>query len=91
MKLLFILASILMTTGAMANEAPPVPEGGFQVLAETTCSDNETGQKGMCYYLQAVDGRVYLAFWQQEVLMFIREIKGDSYETIWVNDEFNTI
>lgn len=87
---IFVLMNLL-ATAVMANEAPPIPEGGLQVIYSNPCSDLETDEKGMCHLLQDKNGRTYLAFWQADVLMFIREIVGDSYTTIWVNDQYNSI
>lgn len=75
---------------AMANEPPPVPEGGINFVIESECEDHETGQKGECYGGYAVDGTFYVVFWQDNVMMFIRKSVGDSYETIWVNDHYNS-
>lgn len=89
---LLTLALAILGTGAMANEPPPVPEGGLQVVfILQTCQDAETLEKGTCYVLQDKDGNIYSTFYQDGVLMFIRKSIPDGYETIWTNDQFNTI
>jgi hypothetical protein len=37
-----------------------------------------------------VGGEVYITFYQGETLMFIRRIVGDSYELVWMNDQYNS-
>lgn len=80
-----------MTGGVQANEAPPVPEGGLVMLYSSPCSDDETGEKGMCYIMQDQEGNNYVTFWQDETLMFIRQLVGDGYTVIWVRDTYNDI
>lgn len=86
-----LCALMLFPSGGHANEAPPVPEGGLSLLYEARCTDQESGERGYCYYQQDVSGVQYLAFFQGEVLMFIRRILEDGYETIWMNDQFNSV
>lgn len=78
-------------SSSLANEPPPVPEGGLAILHEQPCSDGETMQKGYCYYMQDTEGNVYVTFWQGETLQFIRKIVGESYETVWENDIYRGI
>jgi hypothetical protein len=86
----FILATILMIGRVQANEAPPIPEGGLQFLHTTPCADDETGEKGICYFAIDNEARQYIIFWQGDDLMFVREIVGDSYTTVWINDRYNS-
>lgn len=88
---LSIMATILTTGLALANDPPPVPEGGFALLGEMPCGDQETGQEGYCYFLLDVEGNQYVTFWQGETLQFIRRITADGYEVVWVNDTYNGI
>lgn len=90
-RIILVLSTALWVQGVQANEPPPVPEGGLTVLLETPCEDAATKQKGTCYALQDKDGNIYVAFWQEGTLMFIRRPLGDSYEEVWVNDIFGTI
>lgn len=76
---------------AVANEAPPVPKGGLWFYEQGTCTDQETGQSGYCFMGLTPEGRKYLTFWQDDILMFIREVVGTSYITVWVNDKYNSI
>lgn len=88
--LLTVLLAVL-SAPVSANEAPAVPEGGLSLVLQQSCVDNESGQKGDCYLMQAMDGKMYLTFWQGGIMMFIREVVGDIYTNIWVNDQFNSI
>ena len=91
MKVLLTCLALLSSTTVNANEAPPVPEGGLRFISQQACVDKESGEKGDCFIGQAKDGKIFLTFWQGDILMFIREIAGDSYVTIWVNERFNSI
>lgn len=88
----FSLATLLLSSVALANEPPPETEGGLVVIAKNiTCFDMETGEKGLCHILRDVQGGYYTAFWQGETLQFIRRpLPGGGYETIWVNDMYNS-
>lgn len=90
MRHILVLAVGLMASQVMANEPPPVPEGGLIALASTPCQDAATKEQGQCFVMQDVQGNVYVSFYQGETLMFIRRPLGDSYEDIWVNERFNT-
>ena len=87
----YIAICVLMASQVDANEAPPVPEGGLQFIQQGACIDDESGEKGDCYLGITKDGRTLLTFWQNGILMFIREVVADGYTTIWVNDMFNSI
>ena len=88
---IFLAIFLLIASPVLANEPPDPPEGGFVVLFASPCSDDESGEKGECYLLQAVkDGVQYVTFYQGERLMFIRKVVGDSYETVWVRDSYNS-
>lgn len=91
MMMRYIALCALLASPVAANEAPPVPEGGLQFIWQAPCTDDESGEKGFCYLGKTKDGKTYLTFWQDDILMFIREVVGDSYITIWVNDRFNSI
>lgn len=88
---MFILAAMLLAGTAVANEPPPIPEESLVTLHTSACSDSETGQRGTCYLMQDVEGIVYVTFWQEETLMFIRQIVGDGYIVIWVNDLYGIL
>lgn len=81
----------LLSGMAVANEPPSVPEGGLTHVFTSPCQDPETGQKGTCYIMQDVEGTLYTTFWQYDMLMFIRKDVPGGYETIWVNDQYNSI
>ena len=86
-----ILATILTTGLAHANEPPPEPEGGLVVTYASPCFDRETGEQGMCYLLRDIHGGTYTAFWQGETLQFIRRpLPEGGYETVWINDMYNS-
>lgn len=90
--LLAILLLLSMTHFSTAETTPPpVPEGGLTFIMQQSCMDNETGQKGYCYLGKDKDGKIFLTFWQDGILMFIREVVGDSYITIWVNSVYDSI
>ena len=90
MRYIALCVLLLFPSGATANEAPPVPEGGLQFLAKTTCLDAETGERGVCHFAVDKAGEQYVIFWQGDDLMFVRQIVGDSYITVWMNDKYNT-
>ena len=90
------LVAILMTCAlavpSIANEPPPVPEGGLKhIFHFPVCEDKETGEEGECRMSQDKDGNWFTTFWQEGQLMFIRKAVTGGYETIWVNDEYNSI
>lgn len=80
-----------MTGLRVASEPPPVPGGGIAYFKAYDCTDSISGQAGYCYRGVTIDGRQILTFYQDGVLMLIREIFKDRYETIWTNDQFNSI
>jgi hypothetical protein len=41
--------------------------------------------------MQAKDGTIYTVFYQGDTLMFIRKATPSGYETIWVNEKYNSI
>lgn len=75
---------------ASANELPAVPEGGLLRINDYACVDQETQLKGHCFIKQDLSGQMYLAFTQNREVMFIRKFDDDGYETIWMNDKFNS-
>ena len=85
------LCLVLSPAMSMADEAPPVPEGGLSFFYQSPCADSETGQKGYCFLGRDQTGQTFLTFWQEEELMFIRQVTGDTYETIWVNPKYNSV
>ncbi len=91
MRFIALCALLLFPFGGMANEPPPVPEGGLTHQFTTPCSDGETGQKGTCYLMQDKDGTLYTVFYQGDTLMFIRREVPGGYETVWVNEKYNSI
>ena len=91
LRLTFLTTCLLAATGAYGNEPPPIPEGGLNHHYSAPCTDNETGEAGYCYFASDAAGNHYLSFVQEGHLMFIRKIVGDGYETIWVDDKYNSI
>lgn len=88
MRLLPTAMLVLCPSIGQANEPPPIPEGGINYYLEGACLDNETGQKGYCYMGTTHDGRTLMTFWQNDVLMLIREVVGDGYKSVWLNPMF---
>ena len=88
MKLLYVLTAFLaLSSPSLANHpVPDPPEGGINFFYQAQCSDNETGESGMCYVGRDNTGQVYMTFYQGEKLMFIRRVIPGGYETIWVAD-----
>lgn len=87
----FSLATLLLASVASANEPPPEPEGGLVAILTAPCTDMETGEKGVCYVFRDVEENYYTAFWQGETLQFIRRPLPDGgYESVWVNDRYNS-
>lgn len=72
-----------LPASSMADEPPPPPEGGLTFIADAPCTNNETGAKGHCYISVDKQGNQYLAFYQGDIIMFIRKVVGDDYETVW--------
>lgn len=92
LRLALVLAALALPTTATADEPPPVPEGGLNFYYDSPCSDQETGEVGHCFLGRAIDGTIYMTFWQNEELMLIRRVLPDGgYETIWTKFSFNTI
>lgn len=87
----YIALFVLLASGCLANETPTVPAGGLSFFSQQPCADQETGEEGYCYTGKTTDGRVFLTFWQGDILMFIREIVGDGYTLYWMNDKYNSI
>lgn len=89
MLLALALSQSLMPASSMAEEPPPIPEGGLNFFYEGECIDNETGQPGYCYVGYAVDHTVYLTFWQNGTLQMIRKVIDETdYETVWTRSTF---
>ena len=82
----------LVATVSFATELPKMPEGGLTILSKAKCTDNETGQRGLCYNTEDKDGNFYLIFFQDDDMpMFIRKALGNGkYETLYVSDKFNS-
>ena len=87
-----IITAVLVATVCFATELPPLPDGGLKILSKAKCTDNETGQRGLCYNTEDNKGNFYLIFYQDdEMPMFIRKALGNGkYETIYVSDKFNS-
>jgi hypothetical protein len=89
LQLVLVLFLALWGTTTRADEPPPVPEGGINFVIEGKYTDHETGAEGECYGGYGTDGTFYLTFWQNGVMMFIRQKKGNApYETVWTNAVF---
>lgn len=91
LRLTSLILCLTLAVPAVADEPPPVPEGGLVLVYESPCGDNETGIAGYCYFMQDIAGEVYLTFWVNDEMMFIRHVIGEGYETIWVNPTYNAI
>jgi hypothetical protein len=89
LRLTFLI--LFLATASSANDYPPVPEGGLMAITSSSCSDVETGIEGLCYLLQDVPGNLYVTFWVNDEMMFIRQLVGEDYETIWTNPRYNSI
>jgi hypothetical protein len=87
---LIALSFSLLGSISHANEPPPLPLGGLVPLHEAPCSDMETGERGHCYLQKDLMDNVYMSFMQDDVLMFIRRVIDGGYETIWMNDRYNS-
>ena len=72
-------------------EPPLLPEGRLAFFYQAACVDDESHEEGYCYMGKSQDGTVYMSFWQGDKLMFIREVTGDTYITIWTDPMFNSI
>lgn len=91
MRALLTLSLLLLPMMAMANQPPPPPEGGLTPIHDTECMDIMTNVDGHCYLSRDIDGNIYLAFFQNDEIMFIREIRPEgAYVTIWMSDKFDT-
>lgn len=91
MKVLLVMAYLLTSHVAWAEEPPPLPEGGLDFFLEGACIDKESNLEGYCYMGTSKDDVTYLTFWQDGKMMLIREVTGDTYKTIWTSDHFNSI
>lgn len=91
MRYVLLIVLALFAFSVKANELPPLPEGGLDFFLEGVCIDDESGQEGYCYMGKSKDGVTYLTFWQDDKMMLIREVTGDTYKTIWTSDHFNSI
>lgn len=90
-KYLIGLLCFLWPIAGLANEPPPVPEGGLKPLYDTPCIDVETNQKGHCYVMRDLSGNTYVTFWQQGELQTIRQVTDDGYKTIWMRDTYSGV
>lgn len=89
---LLALSLVVLPAMSMADEPPPVPEGGLTFYFQASCEDNETGQKGYCYFGHTIDGRTFMSFFQGETLMFIREVLGRTeYKQMWTNPQYVSV
>ena len=85
-RLVLILGWLLLTTGVATSEGnspPPVPEGGLIYTHQSVCTDIETQEEGYCYLAHDLTGIVYLTFWQDGEMKFIRQVTADGYITLW--------
>jgi hypothetical protein len=81
-----LCAAMMMGGKGMAQASPPPPpDGGINFFHTSPCIDNETGERGICFVGHDKSGTLYLTFFQQGVLMFIRKVTGENtYEVVWV-------
>lgn len=90
-KALAVSLALLAGSTALANEPPPVPEGGLQTLYSSVCTDKETGIGGVCFLVVDIQGNTYLLFFIDEKIMFIRKMKEDGYDLVWMHDKYNSV
>jgi hypothetical protein len=79
----------LATTTAIANHpTPPMPEGGISFFYQSACTDVKTKREGMCYVGTDMTGTMYITFFINDELVFIRKVLPDGgYETLWERHE----
>jgi len=75
---------------AETNVLPDVPPGGLVTITAGDCTDMATRIRGFCQTRMDTAGNTYLVFLQGEEVMFIRQIIGDGYTTLYTNDRFNS-
>ena len=90
-KFIIAVTCLLFALPVLANQPPPEPEG-IEWRYRSQCSDNEyPSEHGTCVIGVTPDGSIYLVFWQQQRLSFVRRVKPEGgYETIWVADHYST-
>jgi len=89
----FIATCALMILASAANAdhpLPPVP-WGLAVINIVPCTDEETGDRGVCHLKQDAAGNMYIVFKQDDIIMFIRQVYPDKpYDTLWMADKYAT-
>ena len=75
---------------AETNVLPDVPLGGLVTTNAGDCTDPATGERGHCQMRVDTAGNKYLVFLQDGEVMFIRQIIGDGFTTLYTNDRFNS-
>ena len=90
MKATMFTLALLAATSVMANELPPIPDGGLIAISSGKCTDNETKEKGFCVISADKNGNLYLIFAQDGDVQFIRKLVDDGYETVYERDGFAT-
>ena len=83
MRILLALCLALWGTTIKAEE-PNTIRDNYPLIAESPCSDNESGQSGRCYVFDRGDGTFYMVFTQQGEPVFVRQtLKEGGYITVW--------
>lgn len=79
-----------LTSETISNVMPDVPPGGLSIIARSDCVDAATKEKGQCVQEDDTVGNHYVVFKQDGIIMFIRQVTVDGYNTIYQSDRFNS-
>ena len=83
MRILLALCLALWGTTIRA-EGPNTIRDNYPLIAESPCSDSESGQSGHCYVFDCGDGTFYMVFTRGGKPLFVRQtLKGGGYITVW--------
>lgn len=77
------LVAFTLATTAIADEPPPVPEGGLTHYKREVCTDPVFGLTGECFYSHDVFNNRYKAFYVGDLGMVIFELQDGEYVEIW--------
>jgi hypothetical protein len=82
MKVLALLLALFFPSVATALTPDDVRER-YPLMQRNSCTDNETGEQGICFLFEAPYG-FYMVFVQQGQPVFLRRVVPPAaYETIW--------
>ena len=83
MRILLALCLALWGTTIKAKE-PNTIRDNYPLIAESPCSDSESGQSGHCFMFDRGDGTFYMVFTQQgEPVFVLQTLKEGGYITVW--------